>query len=352
MKALIIKQPGELVLEDIPVPEPGPDEVLIKVAACGICMSDLEAIDGIRPEPYIKYPVVLGHEFSGTVAKVGKDVASFTPGDRVTVKPGYNCGLCKYCLRGEENFCAADRKEHIEIGFTRNGGFAEYTVAKQNQIFRVPDAVSFEIASLTEPGACVWTGVEGSNPKPGDTVAVIGPGPIGLLAVNFYKTSGVKRIIVVGTRDERNRIALEVGATEAINSRKENPFEKLKELTKAEGPDIIFESAGKVEAVKLALDAVRIGGTVALAGVAGIGKKIELGCDYFIFRGVRIIGVLGYTSRGFNKSLMILERNKDKLAKIITHSYPLDQYKRGFETVRTRREGVMKVILKPHIYDR
>jgi len=347
MKALTIERPGHLVLQDVPVPECGLGEVLVKVAACGICMSDLEAIDGVRPEPYIKYPVVLGHEFSGIVEEIGSNVRSVKPGDRVTVKPGAHCGLCKYCRRGEEGYCREDRKEHIEIGFTRDGGFAEYVVARENQVFRLPESVSLELATLTEPGACVWTGVNATPIHLGDVVAVIGPGPIGLLAVNSYKALGIKRIIIVGTRDERNELAMEVGATHTVNVRTENALDRLRELTDGEGPDVIFESAGKVDAVELALDAVRIGGAVALAGVAGIGTRIELDCDYFIFRGVRLFGVLGYTPRTFNQSLYMLEQYGTELQQLITHQFDLEDYEQAFETVRERREGVMKAVIIP-----
>lgn len=347
MIALTIESPGHLVLKDIPVPECGPDEVLVKVAACGICMSDLEAIEGTRPRPYIKYPVVLGHEFSGTVERCGCNVETFRLGEKVTVKPVAHCGRCKYCRRGEENFCLAVRKEHSEIGFTRNGGFSEYVVAGEKQIFKIPEPVSLELATLTEPGACVWTGIEATNPSPKDIVAVIGPGPIGLLAVDFYRGLGVSKIIIVGTRDERNRLAEKVGATHTINVRKENVLERLLELSNGEGPDIIFESAGKVDAVKLSLDAVRVGGSVALAGVAGTGKKIELDSDYFIFKGVKIFGVFGYTPGTFEKSLAMLELHRRELERIITHRFPLEEYQKALQAVRERRQGVLKTVLKP-----
>ncbi len=347
MKGLTIEKPGQLVLKDMPLPEYGPQDVLVKVAACGICMSDLEAIDGIRPEPYIKYPVVLGHEFSGTVKECGSNVTSIQPGDRVTVKPGAHCGLCKYCRWGEEVYCLEDRKEHIEIGFTRDGAFAEYVVARENQVFKLPQSVSLELATLTEPGACVWTGVNATQPALGDVVAVIGPGPVGLLAVNFYKALGIRRIIIVGTRPERNELAMKVGATDAINVRQENALNRLRKLTDGEGPDIIFESAGKVAAVELALAAVRLGGAVALAGIAGIGTRIELDCDYFIFRAVRLFGVLAYTPKTFNQSLTMLDLYGEELQQLITHKFDLVDYQQAFETVRERRAGVMKAVIVP-----
>lgn len=347
MKALTIERPGQLVLRDIPVPECGAGDVLIKVAGCGICMSDLEAIDGTRPEPYIRYPVVLGHEFSGVVERCGSDVENLRLGDRVTVKPTPHCGRCKYCRQGEDGYCLEDQKEHVEIGFTRSGGFAEYVVARDSQVLALPESVPLDLATLTEPGACVWTGVNATRPSPGDVVAVIGPGPIGLLAVSFYKGLGIRRIIIVGTRDERNQLAMEVGATDAVNVLEENALERLRELSGGQGPDVVFESGGKPDAVRLALDAVRLGGAVALAGVAGVGVRIELDCDYFVFRAIRLFGVLGYTARTFLQSLTMLDLYGAELRKLITHRFPLEDYEKAFEVVRERRGAVMKAIIVP-----
>ena len=347
MKALTIERPGQLVLRDIPIPECGARDVLIKVAGCGICMSDLEAIDGTRPEPYIKYPVVLGHEFSGIVERCGGDVEDLRPGDRVTVKPIPHCGRCKHCRRGEDGYCLEDRREHVEIGFTRSGGFAEYVVARESQVFTLPDSVSLELGSLAEPGACVWTGVNATRPFLDDVVAVIGPGPIGLLAVNFYKGLGIRRIVIVGTRDERNQLAMELGATDAVNVFKENALQRLRDLSGGQGPDVVFESGGKPDAVRLALDAVRLGGAVALAGVAGVGARMELDCDYFVFRAIRLFGVLGYTARTFLQSLTMLDLYGTELQKLITHRFPLEDYEKAFQVVRERREAVMKAIIVP-----
>jgi threonine dehydrogenase-like Zn-dependent dehydrogenase len=179
-------------------------------------------------------------------------------------------------------------------------------------------------------------------------VAIIGPGPIGLLAVNSYKALGVKKIIVVGTRPERNELAMRLGATHAINPRQENAQQRLLELTEHMGPDIIFEAAGKPDAVLLALQAVRVGGAVALAGVAGKATTIELESDYFIFKGVRVFGVLGYTPKTFLQSLTMLELYGPDLQQLITHRLPLQQYQEAFRIVRQRQGEVMKAILLPH----
>jgi L-iditol 2-dehydrogenase len=347
MKGLMIRKPHDLVYIDLPVPTPADDEVLVRVAACGICMSDLEGIDGTRPEPYIKYPTVLGHEFSGVVEKCGKAVKIASVGQRVAVMPAMACGTCHYCQIGRPTCCQGDRAEHVEIGFTRNGGFSQYIVCKATQLISVPDDVPLELASLTEPGACVWVGVEATQPTLGDTVAVIGPGALGLLAVAFYRSLGASNVIIVGTRDDRNELAMKVGATHAININKQNALEELKKFNDGNGPDIVFESAGRVDAVKLALDAIRVGGAVALSGVAGVGKRIELECDYFLFRGIRLFGAIGYTPRGFKMTMTLLQQHRDQLMALLTHEYSLDDYEEAFKTVRERRGNPLKVLIKP-----
>ena len=347
MKALTLERPGALRLAEVPRAECGAGEVLIKISACGICTSDLEAIDGLRPATHITYPVVLGHEFSGVIEAVGEGVSTAQPGDRVTVKALPHCGVCRYCRRGETNLCLTYRWAPSEMGFNRDGGFSEYVVAAESHVFKIPDGVSLELGALTEPGACVWTGVELTAPAPGDTVAVIGPGPIGLLAVSFYKAFGCSQIVVIGTRDERNELAGLVGATGAVNIRREDPLKHLQALNNGEGPDIVFEAAGRPDAVKLALDGVRFAGRVALAGVAGGGQTMQLECDHFVFRAAQVFGVYGATANGFNKSLEMLERNKNALTQLITHEFALDDYAEAFETVRQRRDGVCKALVKP-----
>ena len=178
-------------------------------------------------------------------------------------------------------------------------------------------------------------------------IVVIGPGPIGLLAVNFYSMFAPAKLIIVGTRDERNSLGKKLGATHTINIKKEGALKKIRDLTEGEGADVIFEASGKVEGVKLALDAVRLGGEVALAGVAGTGKKLEIDSDYFVFKGVTIRGVFGYTAHTFSRAIELLNLNRDKVKNIITHEFSLDHYKEAFETVIERKAGANKVLLKP-----
>ena len=347
MKALTLKSPGDLRLVEMPRAECGAGRVLIKISACGICSSDLEAIDGVRPATHITYPVVLGHEFSGVVEAVGEGVGTLRPGDRVTVKCLPHCGVCRYCRRGETNFCLAYRYAPSEMGFNRDGGFSHYVVAPESHVFTLPDDLSLELGALAEPAACVWTGVELTKPIPGEVAAVIGPGPIGLLAVNLYKAFGCSRVVVVGTRDERNELARRVGADDAINVRREDPVKLLQSLNGGEGPDIVFEAAGRPDALKLAMAGVRFGGRVAMAGVAGGGQTVEIECDYFVFRAAQVFGVYGATANSFNKSLEMLDRNRDALAQLITHEFTLDDYADAFDTVRQRRDGVCKALVKP-----
>ncbi len=348
MKAVLIEKPEKMRLVDLVIPEWGPREVLIKVAAAGICGSDIEAFYGIRPEPCIKYPVVLGHEFSGVVEKCGAEVTSIRPGERVAVRPFYNCNVCKYCRAGWTNYCIENRGQAwSEIGYTKNGGFAEYTVAPEHMVYKLPQTLSLEMGALAEPASCSWNGVSRSAPEPGMNIAVVGPGPIGLLAVNFYSIFTPGKLIIIGTRDERNTLGKKLGATHAINIKKEDPLKKIKSLTEGEGADIVFEASGKVEGVKLVLNAVRLGGEVALAGVAGTGKKLEIDSDYFVFKGVTVRGVFGYTAHTFTRAIELLNLNRHKIKDIITHEFSLNDYEEAFKTAMERKGGANKVLLKP-----
>ena len=348
MEALVVQRPGKYGIERLEVPKCGSEDVLIKVRAAGICKSDLEVLEGTRPEPYVKYPVVLGHECSGVVEGSGAITKRFVPGDRVVVRPLFCCGKCRNCLLGQTNVCEEIRgSSHKEIGFTLDGGFSEYIIVPESMVYKINDSVSFEVAALAEPTACVWNGIVRSKPKPGDSVAIIGSGPIGLLAVIFYQFYQPTKIILVGRREERNELGRKVGATHTINIGKDNPVESLRDITNGKGPDIVFEAAGSIEAVKLAFQLVRRGGIIVLEGVVGGGHRVELESDLFVFKDIKVEGIFAYTARTFYETVNLLDRKSTSLETLITHTFSLDDFRIAFDTVRERREGANKVLIKP-----
>lgn len=348
MKALVVERPGKCEIKELEVPRCTPDDILVKVKAAGVCKSDLEVLDGARPEPYVRYPIVLGHEYSGVIDDCGSNVKRFMPGDRVVVRPLFYCGRCKNCLRGQTNMCKEIQGSlHKEVGFTLNGGFSEYSIVPESMVYKIPDSVSFEIASLVEPIACVWSGIVRSRVMPGDTVAVIGSGPIGLLAVLFFQFYQPRKIILIGRREERNDLGRKMGATHTVNVSNNNPVEAMRNITGEEGPDIVFEAAGNIEAVKLAFQLVRRGGTIVLEGIVGGGHTIRLESDLFVFKDIRIEGIFGYTTQTFYKALNLLERKSTILETFITHTFSLQDFRAAFDTVSERREGANKVLIKP-----
>lgn len=348
MKALVVQRPGKYGIKKLELPKCDSEDVLIKIKATGICKSDIEVLDGTRPEPYVKYPIVLGHECSGVIEDCGTNVKGFVPGDRVVVRPLFYCGKCKNCSRGQTNVCEEIKGNlHKEVGFTLNGGFSEYIIVPESMVYKITDSVSFEVAALAEPIACVWNGIVRSRPIPSDTVAIIGSGPIGLLAVIFYQFYQPSKIILLGRREERNDLGRKVGATHTINVCKGNPVETIRDITSKEGPDIIFEAAGNIEAVKLAFQLVRRGGIIVLEGVVGGGRGVELESDLFVFKDIRLEGVFGYTGRTFYEAVDLLERKYNELEMLITHTFSLEDFQEAFDIVRERKEGANKVLIKP-----
>lgn len=346
MKALLLEKPNFLKLIDIDRPVPGTNEVLVKIMACGICKSDVEALIGIRPMSITKYPVILGHEWSGVVEECGPGVTSVKVGDRVTAQGVVFCGYCRNCVRDLPT-CCLNLSECLEYGFTLPGGFAEYINILERQLYKVPEELSFEEATLAEPASTVVNGLLRSGVAAGDKVAVIGPGPIGLLAVIFFKLYSPSQIIIIGTRDYRNNLALKLGATAAINLNKEDPREAVKHLTSGEGADICFEAAGNPEAVHLAMDIVAKGGTVILDGVAGDEANLEIPSDLFVLKGLTVSGILGYTRHSFRKAIELIALRQTDVKALITHTFPLSKYGEAFDVVMQRKEDPIKVILTP-----
>ncbi len=194
MKAVVIQKPRDARYGDQPQPRPGEGQVLVRVASVGICMSDVELFDGTRPEAYAQYPVVPGHEWCGTIVEVGPGGRGLQVGQRVAVEGHNFCRTCFWCLRGETNLCAT----YNEFGFTLPGGYAEYVAARVDLAHAFGENLPFDAAVLTEPAACAGHGILRANVRPGDTVAVVGPGTIGLLGVAWARLFNPQHIIVVG----------------------------------------------------------------------------------------------------------------------------------------------------------
>jgi threonine dehydrogenase-like Zn-dependent dehydrogenase len=346
MKALLLEKPNVIKLIDRDIPVPAPNQVLVKVMAAGICKSDIEALWGTRPLSVTRYPNVIGHEWSGQVVECGSAVTALRPGDRMAGEGLVHCGLCANCLRGATAHCTG-RRGHLEVGFTLDGGFAEYLVVNERSAHKLPDSMSYDIGALAEPAASVINGVLRSRPRPGQSVAVVGSGPIGLLAVAFYRLFSPSQLIVLGTRDYRNALALRMGATATVNVSKEDPRVAIASLTGGQGCDIVYEAAGSSAAVMLALDIAAIAGFVVLEGAAGSGQTITVESDFFQMKDLTISGIFGYTAHGFAQALAWMASPHMDVSVLLTHFFPLTRWREAFDTVIERRGDPLKVILHP-----
>ena len=343
MKALVVEKPNEYGLRDISMPTIGPTDVLVKVAQTGICGSDYEVMDGTRPEPYVKYPIVIGHETCGTIVEVGKSVHRLKEGMRVTTEAILRCDTCSRCLTAQSNLCL----NYSEVGFVHDGGFAEYVALPANVVHPIPDDFSFEHASLAEPAACAMLPVIRAGIQPGENVVIIGPGPIGLIAVMGAKLYGPDKIILVGTRDNRLEVGKKCGATHTVNINKQNPLEVVNELTDGQGADVVIECSGNSAAVAQAIEMVRRGGRVGLEGIPGGGAIAKMIVDVVVFKDIPLIGSVAYTRESFSFSLKMMMEGRLNLDAIITHKYKLNDWQDAFKSIKERQDGAIKGLVSP-----
>jgi 2-desacetyl-2-hydroxyethyl bacteriochlorophyllide A dehydrogenase len=342
MKAVVIRTPNRASLRDEADPEAGEGEIVVRVAAAGVCMSDVEVMNGTRPPPYVRYPIIPGHEWCGIVEAVGPGVKRVAVGDRVAVEGHNFCRACAWCSRGETNLCAS----YSEIGFTLPGGFAEYVAVRADLAHPFAKGLSFRAAAMVEPFACVVHGARHARIEAGDTVAVVGPGTIGLLAVGWAKMSRPGRLVVVGLDRANEAVARRMGAT-AYLTMGDDPVRKLREMTGGAGADVVFEAAGSESAVPLALDLARRGGTVILSGIAGGQRRVLLEGDVFPLKDLRVYGVFAYTTDSFEQAMRLIESGRLDVRPLITHMLPLEEYEKAFDLLRRRPEPVVKVMLEP-----
>ncbi|MFZ5831524.1 MAG: zinc-dependent alcohol dehydrogenase [Planctomycetota bacterium] len=342
MKALVKYRPGpgNVELREVEEPVCASGQVKIEVAFCGICGTDLHVLhDTFRSFP----PVILGHEFAGTIVEAGSAVRRFRPGDRVTVLGAMTvtCGQCVYCRKGEFMFCP----ERRGMGHGVNGAFARWVVAREDQLFRLPDNLPIEQGALVEPfAAAVHAVCEVAVPRLGDVVLVSGPGPIGLMCVKLLVAQGIKTI-VAGAGDDQRRleIAARLGAARTVNATAENLSDVVQEETDGFGVDLAIECAGAAASAANCLRAVRPLGRYAQVG--HFGKDVTLPFDLVAFRQIHLEGSVGYTADSWHRALAILAQGQLRLDDMITHRLPLTQWQQGFDYCESR-EG-LKVLLHP-----
>ncbi len=343
MKALLLEQYKKFALVDMPVPEPGPDEVLVAVKACGICGSDVHGMDGStgRRQP----PIVMGHEASGEIARVGSSVRDWKPGDRVALDSTVYCGRCHYCRRGEINLCDNRRVLGVSCGdYRQHGAFAEFVVAPERILHRVPDALSFEHGALVEPFAIALHAVARAPLSLNDSAVVVGAGMIGLALVQALRAAGCGRIISVDVAPDRLALAAKMGATDTVNSAGEKPAETIVRLTDGGGADLAFEAVGVSETVACAVAGLRKGGSLVLVG--NVTPSINFPLQAAVTREISLFG--SCASRGeYPAVLGMMARGVLRPDTLISAVAPLAEGPRWFDRLYNKEPGLLKVLLTP-----
>jgi len=336
MKAAVWYGGKDIRIEELPTPKIKDDEVLVKVKAVSICGSDLHAYIGVskRRMP----PLVMGHEFSGEIVKVGRTVKGLKEGERVVLEPVLSCGTCVLCQRGRSNIC-----ENIKlVGLHLCGAFSEYVTIPASKCHKLPDAVSFEEASLVEPLAVAVHAVNLASLEKGEDIGIIGSGAVGVMTLQVAKNIGAGNIFVVDTLDYRLELAKKLGATTTINAKKENPVQRI--LSDG-GVDTVFEAVGHQETAQQALAMVKKGGKVIIIGM--LEATMELPMLDVTVKEIEIRGSYSYTSDDFKQALNLIAKGKVKVKPLITHVLPLRDITRGFDILSKGAENVIKVVLKP-----
>lgn len=346
MKAVVKtkREPGIEVL-DVEVPQVGEADILVKVHAGSLCGSDVHVYEWTPNYEWMPLPVILGHEFAGEVTEVGSKVQAVAVGDRITAMPAMACSRCSFCQVGKGELCT----NRVALGLSADGAFAEYIrLTAAASIFKLPDNLDYEAAALCEPLSVVLRAVDLSNIKLGQTAAVLGPGPIGLLTLQALRAAGAGMVMVAGTGADRRRleIAGTLGADVIINVDSEDPVSRVMEVTGKgfrAGLDFVFEASGNPRSVPQALSMVRAGGKVILIGIHPASAEFQP--TDLVRRSKSIIGAYGYDSDIWNRSLSLLSSGKVQVEPMITHRLPLSEAGEGFE-MAVRKEAA-KVLFIP-----
>lgn len=343
MKALLLTEYNHLEVEEVSRPTVAADELLIEVAACGICGSDVHGYDGStgRRIP----PIVMGHEAAGSVAAVGGDVVNFAVGDRVTFDSTVFCGRCVFCRRGEVNLC--DRREVIGVScaeFRRPGAFAEYLVVPARVAYRLPDDLPFAQAAMLEAVSVALHGVAVSQMPVNASVLVIGAGMIGLLLVQATRAGGAARVLVSDVDETRLQMAREMGASQTFLATGAALTAEILAQTDGSGVDLVLEAVGREETIGTGIDCVRKGGTVTLVG--NLSSQIALPLQKVVSRQIRLQGSCASAGE-YPEAMRLMASGAIRVAPLISAVAPLSEGPRWFERLHARESNLMKVVLDP-----
>jgi L-iditol 2-dehydrogenase len=343
MKALLLAEYRRFEMADIPRPAPGPGEILVQVAACGICGSDVHGYDGSsgRRIP----PVIMGHEAAGRIAAMGSGVTGFSEGDRVTFDSTIYCGDCPYCARGEINLC--DRRQVLGVScvdYRCAGAFAEFVIVPARIVYRLPDNMSFAAAAMLEAVSVALHAVSLSKVNRGDAAVVLGSGMIGLLTMQALRVAGCARVFIADVDGSRLELAGKIGATETLQASGAELISQVMRLTNGTGVDIAVEAVGIDPTVRSAVECTRKGGTVSLVG--NVTAEVTLLLQKVVTRQLRLQGCCASAGE-YPEAIKLVASGAIQVDPLITAIAPLEDGPEWFERLYRHEPNLMKVVLTP-----
>lgn len=346
MIAAIYKGIGNMVVEDVPTPSIQDGELLVKVKVCAICGGDLRTFH--HGHAAIKPPIILGHEFAGEIVAVGAGVDRYAVGDRVIVAPGIGCGHCSYCLSGNQHLCY----HRLTLGHQYHGGFAEFVripaiAVQAGNVNLIPDSVDYLSATLAEPLACVINGQEAMQIQLGDTVAVIGTGPIGIMHAELARSRGAGKVFLINRSQPRLDRARPLGYDAYISSQKDDAVQRVLELTDGMGANVVIVTAGSEAAMQMGLAMTgKMGKVSFFAGLPKDKPQVTIDANFLHYRQITIYGTFSSAPRHNALAIEMIRSGKLNVDYLLTHAVSLQHINEGLQLVE--KQAGMRIVVVPH----
>jgi 2-desacetyl-2-hydroxyethyl bacteriochlorophyllide A dehydrogenase len=343
MRAVVYEGPGRIVTRDVAKPRGGPRELLIRVRAAGICGSDLEMAHGNRPD--VIPPRIPGHEVAGDVEEVGADVTGFHVGDRVVVEPILSCGRCRNCRVGRYNIC----RDLKFLGVHTDGAFAQFLVMPEWRVYGISRHLSYDEAAVLEPTAVGVHVVRRASLSPGDSVVILGAGPIALQVAQVAKATGAGLIMMTDVLDYRLELAKRLAADIVINPAREDPVERVKGETEGEGADVVIEVVGASKTILQTMDLVRTGGRILVAGLS-VESFVSQPPTFWmrqLLKEITIETSRSYAANDWSIAMRLASRGSIDLHSLVTHRFGLEDAARAYEVADKKLENAIKVLFTP-----
>lgn len=343
MRALMLEEYLHLQLRDVVDPEIGPEDVLIRVKACGICGSDIHGYDGStgRRIP----PLIMGHEAAGVIQTVGKEVKRFKPGDRVTLDSTISCGECLNCIAGALNLC--EKRQVLGVSceeYRRQGAFAEYIAVPERIVYALPDELSFAQAAMIEAVSISVHAAKFTEVQSPSTAVVIGAGMIGLLSIQAFRHYGCDRVFAIDVDRSRLPVALDLGAKDVFLGSGPEVVSRVLAVTEGRGADIVVEAVGAQGSISTAIDSVRAGGKVTLIG--NLAPKVEIPLQKVVTRQLKLLGSCASAGE-YPECISLMQSGHIRVDSLISMVAPLSEGAQLFGRLHAREQGLMKVVLEP-----